>query len=252
LEPAPAGSLLAYLAQIPDPRGRQGRRHVFTAMLATVVCATLQGARGYAAIAQWIHCQSVPFWHALGFLRRPPKLGAFRKLLMKLPPEDLEHAVRQWVAACLGRTPDELSLSAVALDGKSLRGSLDGLERAVHLLSLLDQATGCVLSQTRVEATTNEAKAALELLETLVLRGRVVTADAMFCQRDVCQRIRDRGGHYFVVVKDNQPELKASIAAEFRAAFSPGERSAARGAPGCCGNQRQGARATRAPALAGQ
>jgi hypothetical protein len=124
---------------------------------------------------------------------------------------------------CLGHEPDEQTLAAVALDGKTLRGSLDGLERAVHLLSLLDQATGCVLSQTRVESTTNEAKTALELLETLVLAGRVVTADAMFCQREVCRHIRDRGGHYFVVVKDNQPELKASVAAEFRAAFSPGE-----------------------------
>jgi hypothetical protein len=223
LEPAPAGSLLAHLAQIPDPRGRQGRRHEFAATLAAVVCAMLQGARSYAGITQWIHSQSVSLWHALGFWRRPPKLGAIRKLLMALPPGSLEQALRRWIAACLGHEPNAQALAAVALDGKTLRGSLDGLERAVHLLSLLDQATGCVLSQTRVESTTNEAKAALELLETLVLAGRVVTADAMFCQREVCRHIRDRGGHYFVVVKDNQPELKASVAAEFRAAFSPGE-----------------------------
>lgn len=223
MEPAPAGSLLAYLAQIPDPRGRQGRRHVFAATLAAVVCAMLQGARSYAGIADWIHSQSASLWHALGFWRRPPKLGAIRNLLMALPPGALEQALRQWIAECLGYVPDEQALAAVALDGKSLCGSLEGLERAVHLLSLLDQATGCVLGQTCVDSTTNEAKTALELLETLVLAGRVVTADAMFCQREVCQRIRDRGGHYFVVVKDNQPELKASIAAEFQAAFSPGE-----------------------------
>jgi DDE_Tnp_1-associated/Transposase DDE domain len=223
LEPAPAGSLLAYLAQIPDPRGRQGRRHVFAATLAAVVCALLQGARSYAGIAEWIHGQSVPLWHALGFLRKPPKLGAIRELLMALPPGALEQALRQWIAACLGYEPDERALAAIALDGKSLCGTLEAQQRAVHLLSLLDQATGCVLSQTRVDSTTNEAKTALELLETLVLAGRVVTADAMFCQREVCRRIRDRGGHYFVVVKANQPELKASVAAEFRAAFSPGE-----------------------------
>ena len=210
MEPAPAGSLLAHLAQIPDPRGRQGRRHEFAATLAAVVCAMLQGARSYAGITQWIHSQSVSLWHALGFWRRPPKLGAIRKLLMALPPGTLEQALRHWIAAWLGHEPDDQALAAVALDGKTLRGSLD-------------QATGCVLSQTRVESTTNEAKAALELLETLVLAGRVVTADAMFCQREVCQRIRDRGGHYFVVVKGNQAELKASVAAEFRAAFSPGE-----------------------------
>lgn len=61
----------------------------------------------------------------------------------------------------------------------------------------------------------------------MVLKGRVVTADAIFCQRDVCQEIVDSGGDYFVVVKENQPTLQESIAAEFRAAFSPGERTTA-------------------------
>ncbi len=228
MEPAPAGSLLAYLAQIPDPRGRQGRRHVFTAMLATVVCAVLQGARGYAGIAQWIHSQHVSLWHALGYLRKPPKLGAFRKLLMQLPSAELEHALRHWVAGCLGEAVDDEKLAAVAMDGKSLCGTLQPHQRAVHLLSLLDHRTGCVLSQVRVDEKTNEAKSALELLQTLVLKGRVVTADAMFCQRDVCQQIIDSGGHYFVVVKDNQPDLKEAIAAEFRAAFSPDDRKPAR------------------------
>jgi hypothetical protein len=228
LEPAPAGNLLAYLAQIPDPRGRQGRRHVFTAMLATVVCAMLQGARNYAAIAEWIQSQSVTLWHRLGFLRTPPKLGAFRKLLMQLPPGELEGALRAWVAACLGEDPSEEALQAVAMDGKSLCGTFRPHRQAVHLLSLLDHRTGCVLSQSRVDEKTNEAKTALDLLETLVLKGRVVTGDAMFCQRDVCEKIRHREGHYFVVVKDNQPELKEAIAAEFRAAFSPGDRSQTR------------------------
>jgi hypothetical protein len=59
LQPAPAGGLLAFLAQIADPRGRQGRRHSLEAMLASVVCAVLQGARAYAAIAERLHDQEV-------------------------------------------------------------------------------------------------------------------------------------------------------------------------------------------------
>ena len=119
------------------------------------------------------------------------------------------------------------SSEAVAMDGKTLCQTLQPHERAVHLLSLLDQRTGCTLSQSRVDAKTNEHKAALELLKSLVLEGRVITGDAMFCQREVCQQIRDRGGHYFFVVKDNQPALRESIAAEYRAAFSPCDRTAA-------------------------
>ncbi len=74
-----------------------------------------------------------------------------------------------------------------------------------------------------VDEKTNEHKAAMELLESLVLEGRVIVGDAIFCQREVCEKIRDRGGHYFVVVKDNQPTLRQNIESAFvnTEAFSP-------------------------------
>jgi len=194
-------------------------------MLASVVCAVLQGARGYAAIVQWIYSREAHWWHTLGFTRRPPSKGAFRDLLMAISPEDFERAVGNWVQHCLGASDTAGALQALAMDGKTLCGTLQPHQRAVHLLSLLDQKTGCTLSQTRVDDKTNEAKAALELLRSLVLKGRVVTGDAIFCQREVCQEILQAEGHYFFVVKDNQPGLREAIAAEFRAAFSPGERS---------------------------
>ena len=220
MQPAPAGNLLDFLSQIPDLRGRQGRRHTQTAMLAGIVCGILSGARGYTAIAQWLHQLDQKLCQALGFWRRPPKAGALRKLLTKLPAESFEAAVRQWVLASLGST-DEAELQAVAIDGKSLCGTLQPHARVVHLLSLYDHQTGRVLSQQRVDEKTNEAKAALELLKSILLPRRVVTGDAMFCQRDVCQQIIDSGGHYFVVVKDNQPTLQEQLATEFQVAFSP-------------------------------
>lgn len=225
MQPARAGSLLAFLAQIPDPRGRQGRRHSFTATLAAVVCSMMQGARGFAAMAQWSEVQSVEDLHALGFTRSPPKKGAIRKLLMALAPGHLERAVAAWVRHCLGDTPAK-SLQPVAIDGKSLCGTLREHQRIVHLLSAFDHQTGCTLSQCRVDEKTNEAKAALELLKSLVLKGRIVTGDAMFCQRELCQQIVDSGGHYLLVVKENQHNLRETIAAEFQAAFSPDERAA--------------------------
>lgn len=216
---APAGSLLAYLQQVPDPRGAQGRRFSLAAMLAAIVCAILCGARGYSAIAQWIRTQPCQVWWLLGFHRRPPCANAFRDLLMWLPPETLEEALREWMAAVLDESPAELE--AVAIDGKTLCSTLAEHGRSIQLLSLLDQQTGCVLSQAAVATDTNEHKAALPLLKTLVLKGRVITADAAYCQRDVCRQIVDSGGHYLVLVKDNQPELMSTIAAEFRAGFSP-------------------------------
>lgn len=223
----PAGDLLAYLQQIPDPRGRQGRRFALSAMLATVVCSVLCGCRGYAAIAQWIHMQDPELWYLLGFTRRPPTRNAFRDLLLALPPESLEEAVKCWIVDVLPGSLADERLRPIAMDGKSLCGTMAAHGQTVHLLSLFDQQTGCVLTQMEVDSKTNEHKAALQIIKELVLAGRVITGDAMFTQRDLCQAIRDENGHYFFVVKDNQPSLKEAIAAEFQAAFSPSYGTAA-------------------------
>ena len=222
MNPAPAASLLAYLAQVPDPRGRQGRRHPAAAMLAAIVCALLSGVNNLSAIVQWLHSQDREVWHLLGFTRRPPKDHAFRDLLAAISPEQLERLLTAWI---LDQTQDSNPLPTdrldpIALDGKKLRGSLGPHGKMVHLLALFQWRTGLALSQTAV-GETNEHKAAVPLIRSVVLKGRVVTGDAMFCQRELCQEIVDHGGHYLFVVKDNQPALEEAIAAEFKAAFSP-------------------------------
>ena len=221
---ARGGTLFAYLAQVPDPRGRKGRRHPLSAMLAAVVCGLLCGNRGYTDLVEWLHDLPVDFWHFLGFTRRPPKKDGFRDLLMRLDPESFERALQQWITGELQLTEPIASLDAISVDGKSLCATLRAFSRAVHLVSAVDHETGCVLSQLRVDEKTNEHKAALELLRKLVLQGRVVVGDAAFCQRDVCQQVLDSGGHYFLAVKENQPGLLREIEQEFASpdgVFSP-------------------------------
>jgi hypothetical protein len=195
-------------------------------MLTAVVCAVLTGARGYRAIAHWARSQNATVWQWLGFHRKPPCANSFRNLLLALRPDVLEALLRQWMAAMV-QLPASDAISSVAMDGKTLCNTLAAHERNVHLLSLLDQATGGVLSQQAVPPTTNEAKTAADLLKTIVLKGRLVTGDALFCQRELCEEIVDSGGDYLFVVKDNQPELKAAVAADFQPAFSPASRKAA-------------------------
>jgi hypothetical protein len=243
------GSLLAYLAEVPDPRSRLGRQHPLSAILGLVCCALLCGARGYAAIAQFAHDHDLTLMHRLGFTRRPPKRHGLRKVILRLDPAAFEAALTRWAEAVLGRPlqaaekaprpvapPAAAPLHAAALDGKALRGSADGLQAAVHLLALVAHATGLPLAQRalpRGADKTNEHKAGLRLLEQLVLTGQLVTADAMFTHRDFCQAVRDRGGHYLAFVKDNQPtllhDLQAALASEAPEAFSPSAAAAVGG-----------------------
>jgi hypothetical protein len=221
------GSLLEYLSQIPDPRGAQGRRHSLKAMLAAVVCAVLSGARGYRAILGWLHSQDVSIWHLLGFTRTPPQRTAFQDLLKAICPQQFEAAVQQWALAMLGQPVPKGELQAVAIDAKTLCGSLQPHQAAIQLLAAMDHTSGLVLGQQAVDPQSNEIKAAPELLKTLPLEGRVITGDAIFCQREICEQITQAGGDYFFVVKDNQPTLKEAIQDDFREGFSPLRRAAA-------------------------
>lgn len=236
MTPARAGSLPARLAQVPDPRGRKGRRFSLSAMLAAVVCGLLCGVRGYEPLVEWLHDLPADFWHALGFTRRPPRKDAFRDLLQRLDPLVLERILGEWIEdeldLDLDDGLDDESLDGVSFDGKTLCGTLRPFARAVHLLSAVDHRTGCVLRQCRVDEKTNEHKAALVLLKTLVLDGRVVVGDAMFCQREVCQSVLDANGDYVLPVKENQPTLLRDVRQEFaaaEAAFSPLRPAAAAG-----------------------
>jgi hypothetical protein len=213
------GSLFAHLAALPDPRSPHGRRFSLPCLLAAACAAILCNQTSYAAIAQWTRNLPPHLLSALGFCRRPPTDGTFRYLFARLDLVAFEAALAAWIAPLL---PDPADLlRPTPLDGKTLCGSDDKLRGAVHLLSLLDGPTGGTLKQLAVPSTTNEHKAAFDLLRGLVLRGRLITADAMFCHRDLAEQIRAQGGHYFFAVKDNQEQLKADIESAFTPAFSP-------------------------------
>ena len=247
--------LLSFLASVPDPRSRHGRQHPLSAILALVCCAILCGARSYAAIAQWAQDHDITLMHRLGFTRRPPKMGGIRKVLIALNVRAFEHALTQWVGTLLSRpiTATPSLPEAYALDGKSARGSFDGLQKAVHMLSLLAHESGLTLAQMAVpnggEEKTNEHKAALRLLEGLVLEGRLVTGDAMFCQRDFCQQVIDARGDYLVFVKDNQPtllhDIKTAFAPPVEGAFSPSAATNLGSRHGHGDDPRQGTRSSR-------
>lgn len=216
----PARSLIEHLADLPDPRGRHGLVYPFVPLLALCLVAILAGNTSAAAIAQFGRLRGKRLGHALGFPHgKMPCANTLLNLLAALDADALDRLLGDWLQ---GR--HAAGWEHVALDGKVLKGSRDGQVPGVHLLAVYAPQASAVLAQMRVEATTNEHKAALRLLGVLPPQvGRVITADAMFTHADVCATIRERGEHYVLYAKDNQAGLKADIEAVFAAegGFSP-------------------------------
>jgi hypothetical protein len=95
----------------------------------------------------------------------------------------------------------------VAIDGKTVRGSRRRDERAIHLVAAYASTLGMALGQVRTAQKSNEITAIPELLDALLLKGAIVTIDAMGCQRNIAAQILDAGAHYVLAVKDNQATL---------------------------------------------
>jgi hypothetical protein len=214
-------SLLEVLQQVPDPRSRRGRSYPLAPILALVVVGLLLGRRSLAGIARLVPDYGEEFALLLGFPRyRTPCLSALSWILQRLDVPAFERLLGQWVYNVVAalpspnppKPPEPLPLH---LDGKTLRGSRrpEADLPGVHLLAAFAPHVRGVLAQLRVDRKTNEHKAALELLKVLPARpgGYLISGDAIFCQKEVCQAIIDRGDHYLLVVKDNQPSLATDI-----------------------------------------
>jgi hypothetical protein len=226
-------TLVEVLANIPDPRRRRGIRHPLRAILSLTVLAMLTGVKSLTGIAQFGRDKGYPLAHALGFRRgKTPSVSTFSEVFRVLDVAAFEAALSGWIAERLppSERPPGAELLAISLDGKAQRGSREGAVPGQHLVAAYVPHAQAVLAQVRVDAKTNEHKAALQLLGVLPLAGTVVLGDALFCQRDVCEKVLERGGDYLFFVKDNQPSLLADISAGLAydaqarsqaAAFSP-------------------------------
>jgi predicted transposase YbfD/YdcC len=208
-----AAGLPAALASLPDPRARRGVRHRLTVVVSAAVCAVLAGYRSYTAIAEWIADAPAATVAALGMdPGRRPSEAMIRRLLQNLDPDLLTAAVSGWLAGRVAAVQPG-STRAVAVDGKTLRGSRSGDAAARHVLAALDQATGVVVASTDVDGKTNEITRFGPLLDQIGdLRDTVVTMDALHCQRDHATYLAQRGAHWIMTVKANQPTLHTQLA----------------------------------------
>jgi hypothetical protein len=208
---AAAISLYEAFAEVPDPREPSGKRHPLQAVLTLTSVAMLSGCRSLYAIAQFGRDRGREFANELGFThKQTPCCATLHYLFARLDRPHFERAIRNWLATQNGR-----GWSTLSVDGKTLRGTQGHELAGVHLLAAYAHETRQVLEQIPVDAKTNEHKTALQMLNVIPLKGKVIVGDAMFCQRDLSMKISKKGGDWIWPVKDNQPELKAALELAF-------------------------------------
>lgn len=216
-------TLFAVFEIVPDPRRLASTVYPLQAVLAVVVAGLLAGLRSLLAIAEWIALQPEAVRTGFGLpAARTPVQSTLHRILARLDPGGVARVLATGAASAHPTTDHARGSQGVAIDGKCHRGR-GRLPDAtpIHQVSLVDHDHDRALVLAAVPVTSGPDKTEAELtvapglLTQLAWTGRVLTGDALYCQRTLCRQIIEAGGDYVLRVKDNQPSLRADLALLF-------------------------------------
>jgi predicted transposase YbfD/YdcC len=190
-------------------------------VLAVAVVCVLAGAKNFREIGDQAADLPQDLLAALGGRPHPlwrriiaPSEKRIRTLLQALDAAALDAAIGGWLRALAAAGKLDGLLTAIAIDGKWLRGVADG---QVKLFAAMLHEDKVMIAQHRIPDDTNEITQVKELLAPVDLTGAVITADAAHAQHDTAAYIAGpaadggRESDYLLAVKGNQPSLQRAI-----------------------------------------
>ncbi len=204
-------SPIKYFAAMDDFRQLGKVKHKLANIIAITIAAVICGCENWYEIEDYGK-QKEPWLKT--FLDLPngvPLHDTYRRFFMRVNPKLLEQCFIEWIQAVSGITEGRI----ISIDGKCLRGSKGNNPSFVHMVSAWCNTNNMVLAQEKVDEKSNEITAIPALLEILVIKGCIVTIDAMGCQRSIAAKIVEGQGDYLLSVKGNQEVLLDDITEAF-------------------------------------
>jgi predicted transposase YbfD/YdcC len=181
-------------------------------ILLLTLCAVICGAESWDDIELFGEAKLEFLRIFLPFENGVPSDDTLRRFFRAIDHTEFQRLFVEWIRAWLN---PEVANKVIAIDGKTLRGSHDGDKPAIHLVSAFASEAGIVLGQLKTAEKSNEITAIPELLNWLDVRGAIVTLDAMGCQKDITEKIAQKGGDYFIALKGNQGTLHDDVKLHF-------------------------------------
>jgi predicted transposase YbfD/YdcC len=201
-------ALLVHFAALADPRQSAKIMYPLEEIVLLVVCATIAGADDLVEVREWGLEHLVFLRHYLPFRDDVPSHDTLADVMKAIDPALFETCFADWVAGLREDGP-----GIIAVDGKTSRRTHDrGRDRKpLHLVSAWASEQRLVLGQQATAEKSNEITAIPLLLDRLMLKGSVVTIDAMGTQIEIAEKIIEKEGDYCLALKENRPALHAEV-----------------------------------------
>ena len=217
-----AASLYSAFEQVTDGRKKKGKRYPLPLLLTLLMLGKLAGETTVNGIVEWLKERQTDLCRQLNWPKRFPTNSTYSEALARCDAQQIVTVIAsvllkaRAVERC-GTEPSRLqaqkqeeTLTHVAMDGKTLRGTLgheyEG-QPSLHLLCLYECESGIVLTQRAVQSKENEISAAAALVHPALVKGRIISTDAMHTQKKWCACVHGYGGYYLTIVKKNQPQM---------------------------------------------
>ena len=206
-----------YFQDIDDPRRDHGKRHELVDVLILSLSGFLCGAESWVDVADYARTKQEWFETFLDLPSGIPSHDTFDRIFRLLDPDQLTSALQRWLED-MAADIRGLKKGQIAIDGKTLRGSIDRVTGQAPWMMVSAWAVehGIVLGQVAASGETGELKAIPPLLDLLSLKGRIVTLDALGCQKEIAAKIKANQGDYVVSLKQNHPTLEQAVRERFQ------------------------------------
>jgi predicted transposase YbfD/YdcC len=208
-----------YFSDLDDPRLDRQKRHFLIDILFISLCAVVCGAKSFVDMADFGRAKFEWFKERLELPNGIPSHDTFRRVYSLIDPEQFRDCFISWTRAMSEAVDD-----VIAFDGKTLRRSFDSATgmSAIHVLNAWSSANDFCVGQMKVDGKSNEITAMPKLLRMVDIKGSVITADALNCQKHIAEQIVDRGADYVLALKGNHHDLFENVKLYFETSLSDG------------------------------
>lgn len=193
---------------INDHRIDRTKKHPLVSILYIVLCGTMSGIDSWIGFQDYCEEHQDLLKQFIDIPNGVPSHDTIARVIEGLNVEEFLNSFESFTQKLIDATK-----GIISVDGKTMRGSHDNKKniKAKHIVYAWSDSCKLVLGQEKADDKSNEITAIPLLLKRLDIQGRIVTIDAMGCQRDICQQIIDQGGDYVISLKGNQGTLHKDV-----------------------------------------